>query len=63
MSLIWVLALALQPTTKARGCLIPITESVKAVTLVIDHVLEFNLVSVFLIVFFSVFYPIMLIDS
>ena len=62
MSLIWVLALALQPTTKARGCLIPITESVKAVTLVIDHVLEFNLIGVFFIVF-SVFYPIMLIDS
>ena len=37
MSLLWDLALALQPTTEMRGFLIPLKESPKAETLNIDH--------------------------
>ena len=42
MSLCLHLALALQPTTEARGCLIPLRESGKAETLIKDHVLKLN---------------------
>ena len=42
MSLFLDLALALQPTTEARGCLTPIGKSVKAETLILDHALMFS---------------------
>ena len=39
ISLFWDLAWDLQPTTKARDCLIHLRESAEAKTLIIDHVL------------------------
>ena len=42
MSLLWDLALALQPTTEARGCLTPLRKSAKAGTLITDHALKFS---------------------
>ena len=42
MSILWDLALALQPTIEARGCLTPLRQSAKAETLIIDHLLKVN---------------------
>ena len=60
-SLLWDLALALQTTTEARGCLTPLRKSAKAETLILDLALMFSLAYVFCS--FCLLYLIMLIDS
>ena len=42
MSLFWDLALALQPTTEARGCLTPLRKSAKGESLILVHTLMFS---------------------
>ena len=44
MSLFWHLALALQPTTEARGLLTTSSKSAEAEALITDHVLKFSYV-------------------
>ena len=54
MSLLWYLALALQPTTYAQGCSSPFRKFAKAETLIKYHALKFSKVHVFCSFFFVI---------
>ena len=63
MSLLWDLALALQITTKARRSLISPQSLQKQKTLILDHVLKFDYLSLSFLSLGFVLYHIMLVDS
>ena len=63
MSLLWDLALALQITTKARRSLISPQSLQKQKTLILDHVLKIDYLSLSFLSLGFVLYHIMLVDS